>query len=434
MNPTLHFSFPRRASLATAVLLPVAVSACGGVTAEQALPPCDPDNGGIALPDGFCALVVADEIGPARHLAVATNGDIFVAIRGRREGGGGVRALRDTTGDGKSDIQVTFGDAGATGLSLHGEQLYVAPDWGVLRYRIPEGQLTPADPPDTIVSGLPGPGTQHAAKSAVVDDAGLLYVNIGAPSNSCQTQDRAVESPGQDLCPLLENRAGIWRFDASRVGQTQTDGVRFATGLRNTFALAMNPQTGILYGTQHGRDQLRQSWPNLFDELQGAEKPAEEFVEIQQGDDFGWPYCYFDPELGKKVLSPEYGGDGQEVGRCAEIEAPLVALPAHWAPEAVLFYTGNQFPEKYQDGAFVSFHGSWNRAPRPQAGYNVVFIPFVDGAPSGEWEVFADDFAGAQKDPRNAEHRPTGLALGPDGSLYVTDDRGGRIWRIVYKG
>jgi glucose/arabinose dehydrogenase len=100
-----------------------------------------------------------------------------------------------------------------------------------------------------------------------------------------------------------------------------------------------------------------------------------------------------------------------------------------------LFYTGNQFPEKYKNGAFIAFHGSWNRAPEPQAGYCVVFQPFKDGKPDGAWEVFADGFAGteAQKTPNDALHRPVGLAQGPDGSLYVTDDQGGSIYKITYK-
>ncbi|MFQ5679246.1 MAG: PQQ-dependent sugar dehydrogenase [Gemmatimonadota bacterium] len=429
--PTLVRSAGRVAAL---LWLGLTAASCGAAVAGQSRPSCDPDDGGLALPEGFCALVVADGLGRARHMGIAPNGDIFVVLRGGRGGGAGVAALRDTTGDGRADVVVRFGDAGGTGLSLHGEELYVAPDWGVLRYRIPAGQLTPSGPPDTIVAGLPGPRTQHAAKSAVLDGAGHLYVNIGAPANSCQVADRTAGSPGQDPCPLLERRAGIWRFEADRTGQTHADGLRFATGLRNTFALAVHPETGILYGVQHGRDQLHQNWPELFDEEAGAEKPAEELVEIQQGDDFGWPYCFYDPALGRKVLGPEYGGDGERVGRCADKEDPLVAFPAHWAPESLLFYAGDQFPERYRGGAFVAFHGSWNRAPLPQAGYNVAFVPFSGGRPTGEWEVFADGFAGERKDPRNAAHRPTGLAIGPDGSLYVTEDRSGRIWRILYRG
>jgi glucose/arabinose dehydrogenase len=189
-----------------------------------------------------------------------------------------------------------------------------------------------------------------------------------------------------------------------------------------------------LYGVVHGRDQLSANWSQYFTAEQSAEKPSEEFVLIEQGDDFGWPYCYHDPELGHKVLAPEYGGDGSEVGRCSVVKEPLIWFPAHWAPNGVLFYMGDQYPAKYRDGAFIAFHGSWNRSPLPQGGYNVVFAPFDGADPEGSWEVFADGFAGANVGPREAAHRPVGVAQGPDGSLYVSDDRGGRIFRIIYTG
>jgi glucose/arabinose dehydrogenase len=132
------------------------------------------------------------------------------------------------------------------------------------------------------------------------------------------------------------------------------------------------------------------------------------------------------------VLAPEYGGDGKTVGQCAKKKEPLLTFPAHWAPMAALFYTGARFPARYRGGMFITFHGSWNRAPLPQAGYNVVFVPMKDGAPSDSYEVFADGFAGATKSPGGAAHRPVGIAQGPDGALYISDDKGGRIWRVTY--
>jgi len=176
------------------------------------------------------------------------------------------------------------------------------------------------------------------------------------------------------------------------------------------------------------------NWPQYYDDVQSAEKPSEKLVAIESGDDFGWPYCYHDPELGHLVLAPEYGGDGKTIGRCSAVKEPLIGFPAHWAPNGIEFYTGEQFPSRYRDGAFVAFHGSWNRAPGPQGGYNVVFVPFQGETVSGSWEVFADGFAGATKTPREAAHRPVGVAQGPDGSLYVSDDSGGRIYRIVFTG
>ncbi len=397
---------------------------------------CDPDNAGITLPSGFCALVYADAVGRARHIAVAPNGDVFVALRASRgrEDSGGVVALRDTDGDGRADVQRKFGELGGTGIALHQGYLYFGADDRVLRYRLPAGSLEPSGPPETIVSGLPA-DRSHRAKSLAISADGTLFVNIGAPSNTCQKQDRAAGAPGQDPCPELERRAGIWRFDANRTGQTQADGERFATGLRNVVALTLHPASGVVYGAQHGRDQLGQNWSDLFSMEDNAEKPSEEFVRIRRGDEFGWPYCYHDPALDRLVLAPEYGGDGKTAGRCDSMKGPLVAFPAHWGPNGLLFYTGSQFPPRYRGGAFIAFHGSWNRAPLPQGGYNVAFVPFDEREqPAGAWEVFAEGFPGGDVSPRGAAHRPSGLAQGPDGSLFVSDDQGGRIYRIVYRG
>ena len=132
------------------------------------------------------------------------------------------------------------------------------------------------------------------------------------------------------------------------------------------------------------------------------------------------------------MLAPEYGGDGKQVGRCKDKQEPLVAFPGHWAPDGLTFYAGTQFPERYRGGAFVAFHGSWNRAPLPQAGYRVAFVPFKNGKPVGGYETFADGFW--KEDPAGPKHRPVGVAVGPDGSLYITDDAAGTIWRVMYRG
>ena len=116
------------------------------------------------------------------------------------------------------------------------------------------------------------------------------------------------------------------------------------------------------------------------------------------------------------------------------MRAPVATFPAHWAPNGVVFYTGDLFPAHYRGGAFIAFHGSWNRAPGPQGGYNVVFVPFSGGDAAGAYETFADGFAGAEKSPDRAIHRPSGVAVGPDGALYISDDKGGRLWRVTYRG
>ena len=191
-----------------------------------------------------------------------------------------------------------------------------------------------------------------------------------------------------------------------------------------TMALAVEPGTGKLYAAPHGRDQLAQNWG--FTDQQGAELPAEEFMQVEAGDDFGWPYCYYDWQQKLLVLAPEYGGNGKAVGRCSSRKDPLIGFPGHWAPMAIVFYSATQFPAKYRGGAFVAFHGSWNRAPLPQAGYRVDFVPFgAPGKPTGEFETFAT----SGKGPTSL--RPAGLAVGPDGSLYIADQSSGTIWRVM---
>jgi glucose/arabinose dehydrogenase len=185
---------------------------------------------------------------------------------------------------------------------------------------------------------------------------------------------------------------------------------------------------------QHGRDQLHSIFPAMYTDKDNAELPAECMYELKPGSNAGWPYIYYDPMQAKKILAPEYGGDGKKTGGEDAID-PIVAFPAHLAPDGLLFYTGNQFPEKYKNGAFIAFHGSWNRAPEPQEGFYVVFVPFSNGKPSGKWEIFANGFSGGPDKTASggAIHRPCGLAQGPDGSLYITDDSKGSIWKIAYK-
>ena len=397
------------------------------------LPACDSDNGGLTLPPGFCAVVVADNVGAPRHLVVAPNGDLFVALENRRGGPGGVLALRDTTGDGRADVEAHFGTAGGTGIALSAGGLYFATRSTVLRYPMHAGQLTPIGEPQVVARDLPSDGNHTAKNLALSADGKTLFVNFGSATNSCQVVDRTLESPGRDPCPELAYRSGIWRFDASKANQTGASSARYATGIRNAVGLAVAPD-GQVWSTQHGRDQLGQNWPKLFNDVQNAEKPSEELLQINEGDDFGWPYCYHDLELGHLVLAPEYGGDGKQIGRCVQKKEPAVAFPGHWAPDGLTFYDGTQFPARYRSGAFIAFHGSWNRAPLPQAGYRVVFVPFKDGKPVGgtTYETFADGFW--HPDGAGPQHRPVGVAVGPDGSLYITDDAAGRIWRVIYKG
>ncbi|HEU4903859.1 MAG TPA: PQQ-dependent sugar dehydrogenase [Flavisolibacter sp.] len=400
-----------------------------GVAANAQKPSADVN---ITLPKDFSSTVVAKNLGRARHLAVNSNGDIYVKLE-RLKSGKGILRLRDKNGDGKIDDTTGFGNYIGTGIALKNGFLYASSNTGVFRYKM-NGTEPDTEHPETIVKELVDRG-QHNSKSITLDNAGNIYVNIGAPSNACQAQDRQTGAPGQDPCPLLEIAGGIWQFKADKPNQSYAEGVRYATGIRNVVGLDWNTATNTLFAMQHGRDGLQDY--KFFPDSISVELPAEEMLEVSKaGDNFGWPYCFYNQLIGKKVLNPEYGGDGQKTGRCADVKPPVVGFPGHMAPNGLLFYTGSQFPERYKNGAFIAFHGSWNRAPLNQKGFFVAFVPFKDGKPSGEWEVFANGFAGKENitSPGQAVYRPCGLAQGPDGSLYVSDDVKGNIWKISYKG
>ena len=394
------------------------------------------DNAGLKLPTGFKATLFADTIGSARHIAITSNGVLFAKLMYPNKAGNSIVRLEDINKDGVADNIKGWAKYGGTGIFVQGKNLYATSDNDVYLYQLNEKDEV-VDPlsPKTIVKGLLAKN-QHASKSITLDGQNHIYVNIGAYSNACQEKDRMKGSKGMMPCPILDSAGGIWKFDGTKENQVYGDGKRYATGLRNVVGLDWNKQTNSLFVTQHGRDQLNSFYPELYSTEQSAELPAETLYELKDGDDAGWPYVYYDPYVKKKILSPEYGGDGKKVAGEKAVD-PVAFFPAHMAPNALLFYTGNQFPEKYRQGAFIAFHGSWNRAPLPQEGYFVAFLPFKNGKPSGDWEIFANGFSGISgqekiMNPRKAKARPCGLAQGPDGALYVSDDSRGSIFKISY--
>jgi glucose/arabinose dehydrogenase len=403
--------------------------------------PCPADNGGITLPAGFCASIFADGLAAPRHLWVAQNGDVFVSLSGARgrngapSSPGGVIVLRDANKDGKAEVNADLVRGFTTSeVAIFDNHLYTENGTAVFRFPITVGALALSGPADTIVSGLPG-GGNHPRKTFAIARDGSLYVNVGSATNNCDARGGDAKRP-PDPCTELETRAGIWRFDARKTGQTQSTGEHFARGYRNGVGLTIGPD-GKLWGVQHGRDALFQNFPQYFDQKAGAENPAEELLQVNKGDDFGWPYCFYSNAEKKLVDAPEYGGDGKLVDRCAGKKGPVAAFPGHWAPNGVVFYTANAFPAKYRGGVFIAFHGSWNRSPEPQGGFRVVFQPIRDGKASGAYETFADNFNPGNTSPPpqgTPNRRPTGVAVGPDGALYIADDTGGRIWKVVYTG
>jgi glucose/arabinose dehydrogenase len=414
------------------------------------LPEGDIDNGGLFLPAKFEALVVSEGVGRARHIAVNDNGDIYVKLRfsDAKDKTGGTVGLRDVDHDGKADTIVYFGDYkdegnSAVGVTIQNGYLYTSTVRTVLRNKLAPGKLVPESETETVLTDDDENVVKnwHTTKPLAFDNNGNMYVPFGSPSDACQ--DIITYGPvgipgghGLDPCPELEKHAGIWKFDASKTGLTITDGVKYATGIRSVVGMQWNPMDESLYAVVNGIDNFHTMYPDLFSSWQAAVLPAESLVKVTEGLDLGWPYAYFDQMQDKNVLQPGYGGDGKIVGRASEFDTPVMGFPGHWAPMDVLFYQGDQFPERYRHGAFIAFHGSTDRSPYPQAGYIVCFVPFENDSPTGKWEVFADGFTGVDTvvSTSDAVYRPMGLATGPDGSLYISESNKGKIWRVMYKG
>jgi len=398
-------------------------------------------NGGLIIPDGFQATVFADSLGPSRHLAVNNNGDVYVKLSTDKGTLGNV-ALRDINQDGIADSIQRFGNYPndgrfATEMRIHKGYLYFSSELVVYRQKLIPGQLIPEGDPEVIMIDE-FPIRWHNAKSLAFDSKGGMYVTFSAPTNVCEDQSIDYSDPnsivkGEYPCSQLDILGGIWKFDEAKPNQKQADGMRFATGLRSIVAISWNPKDDQIYALNHGRDYLHNHAPNYYSQWQNSTLPAEEFLIIKDGKNYGWPYTYYDPVKKKRMLAPEYGGDGT-IESAEDYEDPIMGMPAHWAPNDLLFYKGKQFPDRYKEGAFVAFHGSTNRNPYPQAGYIVAFIPFENGKPFGRWEVFADGFSGVDviREMADAKFRPVGLAEGPEGALFISDSKKGRIWKVTF--
>ncbi|MDB5733531.1 MAG: glucose/sorbosone dehydrogenase [Alphaproteobacteria bacterium] len=393
----------------------------------------EPD--GLVLPSGFHASVVADGLGPIRHLAVSDKGDLYVSTKhGKDQPALGIIALR--LGPDHKAVQTehfSSVDQG-TGIRIYKGSLYAASGTGVYRFALGDA-LVPTAAPELIVDGLAA--TNHPI---AFDGRGNIYVSIDGGGGASNCPDPAnpkdAKPKGLKPCPLLETRGGIWRFDVAKPGQKLADGEHFATGIRNSSALAWH-DGDALYSAWHGRDATAKTWPEY---LTAADDDAiaDEMFKVTKGTDMGWPYTYWDGAKGKRLLAPDYGGDGKTEAESGKYATPVAAFqPMRPAVLDMTFYTGSKFPRAFRSGAFLAMHGGGADGavlPGGHAGYNVMFVPFANGR-AGKPVEFAGGFAGEGPGARNtktAAYRPVGVAVGPDGALYVAESNKGRIWRISY--
>lgn len=403
-----------------------AIALAGLLLACNSNPKVEQKAAPIKLESGFSATIVADSLGAARHLAINKKGDIYVKLAHLKDGKG-IYCLSDTDGDGLFDKTTAFGDYPGTGILVNGDYLYTSSNTTVYRYKLDEHQqVIDTLHPEVIVEGLVARAVD-GAKPLVIDPQQNLYVAVSSYSDACANETKDGKS-----CPLLDSVAGIWQFNAAKQNQTYADAVHYATGLKGVMGFAWNDISNSLYALQHGRGAFHEKYPQYFDAEYSANYPAETMYELHQGADAGWPYIYYDQVQHKQMQAPEFGGDGKKEGDAKYLD-PILAFPAHLGPNDMLFYTGDMFPEKYRNGAFIAFH---SKSPELKKGFCVAFVPFKDGKPAGDWEIFADNFAGVDlANPTGpAQHKPCGLAQGPDGALYVSDDLQGTIYRIAYQG
>lgn len=355
------------------------ISAVPTVVASTRMP-----DSPINLPQGFQIGVYASGLAGPRMMTLGPDGAVYVAERGANR----IVRLADKNMDGEADgIEVV-----ADGLNkpdslafFSDGSLYVSEPTKVIRFSS-ANDAGVYQKREGIISGLPSGG--HATRTLLFSqDFSKLFVAVGSSCNICQEKD--------------DRRATIMQYDPDG-----SNGKIFASGLRNVVGMAFRPGSDELWASNNGRD-------NLGDEL-----PPETIYKIKQGGNYGWPVCH-----AGRFIDPDFGASNS----CVGVEAPVAELAAHMAPLGIAFYTGTQFPADYHGNLFVALHGSWNSSV--PVGYKIMRIPIQPDGGSGKPEDFATGWLNTDG---SVWGRPVGLLQLPDGSLLVSDDKGGTIFRIYY--
>ena len=361
---------------ATAISTPAETTAAPAATEVIAPPQA------VTLPPGFTISVYAEDLGNPRFMAYSPEGVLHVAD----QSGGRVLALPDTNSDGVAEEPqiVVSGLRRPHGITFYEGALYVGETDKIVKFeRAGEGW----GGKQILVSGIPTSG--HGTRTVIFGQDGKLYVSIGSSCNVCNESS--------------ELRAAVWQYNADG-----SNGKLYTRGLRNAVGLALRPGSGEIWATNNGRDML------------GDDLPPETVNVLDDGADFGWPRCH-----AGRIVDPDFGAQGG----CEGVKAPAVEMQAHSAPLGLRFYDGTQFPAEYQGNLFVAFHGSWNRSA--PTGYKVVRIPVDQAGKAGAVQDFATGWLQSDGDSWG---RPVDLVVAPDGSLMLSDDAGGRVYRIFYTG
>ncbi len=350
--------------------------------------PVDPMLSGISLPEGFSISLYSNEVPGARSLALGANGTLFVGTRDST-----VYALSDTDGDNYAETVHIIADNLDTpnGVAFRDGALYVAEISRILRYDGIEGRLS--SPPDhvVVIDTLPR-DRHHGWKFIRFGPDGKLYVPVGAPCNVCRKGD--------------ERYAAILR-----VNPDGTNLEVFAHGVRNTVGFDWHPESGVLWFTDNGRDNI-----SVDQKINDNSPPDELNRAVEAGLNFGFPYCH-----GADVLDPQFGSQRG----CDEFTSPQWELPAHVAALGMRFYTGSMFPESWRNVIFIAEHGSWNRSV--PVGYRVTSVRLDESGNAASYELFAHGWLGSDG---TAWGRPVDVLVAPDGALLVSDDRRGAVYRI----